>query len=136
MQCLAKPPELLALYDEAPPMFVSIRELFDVPDRHVLDISDVERTRAEDDEMATTAALTLHYVQSLRILAKPGHRVRIASFVNTGACLHSLLSSLALECPTVADRYRMWQARDHIGVAAGAVAAADVAEGGRYTHMQ
>ncbi len=134
--CLEKPAELVALYDESPPMFTAIRELFGVPEQHVLDLASVDRDWSDDERVATTAALALHYIQSLRLLAKPEVRVRITSIVNTSACLHSVLSDLANECGHFDGANRVWQARDRIAVAANAVAAAHVTAGGSETYMR
>ena len=134
--CLEKPAELVALYDETPPIFAAIRELFAVPDQPSLDVSSVERTADAGDDIAVTAVLALHYIQSLRLLAKPGVRVRIMTIVNTSACLHSVLYTLAGECGQQPGVNRIWQARDKIAVAASAIAAADLARGGGNTYMQ
>lgn len=134
--CLEKPSELVVLYDETPPMFQAVRELFGVPEQHLLDLSAVDREWTDDERVATTAALALHYIQSLRLLATPAVRVRIASIVNTSACLHSVLSDLANECGRFDGANRVWQVRDKIAVAANAVAAAHVAAGGDETFMR
>ena len=134
--CLEKPAELVALYDETPSMFTAIRDLFGVPDRHVLDVSSVEREWTDDERTAATAALALHYIQSLRLLAKPDVRVRVANVVNTSACLHSVLSDLANECGRLNGANQVWQIRDKIAVAANAVAAAHVSAGGGETFVQ
>lgn len=134
--CLEKPAELVALYDETPPIFAAIRKIFDVPDKPALDVSSVDRRSDADDEVAVTAVLALHYIQSLRYLAKPDVRVRIITIVNTGACLHSVLATLAGECLQSADANRIWEARDKIAVAASAVAAADLSHGGGNTYMR
>lgn len=134
--CLEKPAELVALYDETRPMFSSIRELFGVPDQHVLDLSSVDREWTDDERIAATAALALHYIQSLRLLARPDVRVRISSIVNTSACLHSALSDLANECGRFDGANRVWQIRDKIAMAANAVAAAHVKAGGGETYVR
>ncbi|MDT7745679.1 MAG: hypothetical protein QOE59_4757 [Actinomycetota bacterium] len=134
--CLEKPAELVELYEESLPMFTAIRELFGVPDQHVLDVSSVDREWSDEERVAATAALALHYIQSLRLLAKPDVRVRITSIVNTSACLHSVLSDLANECGRFTGANRVWQARDRIAVAANAVAAAHVTAGGGDTYMR
>ncbi len=134
--CLEKPAELVALYDETPPIFQAIRELFGVPDRPALDVSSVDRRTDGGDELAVTAVLALHYIQSLRYLAQPGVRVRIMTIVNTSACLHSVLSTLAGECGQGPGANRIQQARDKIGLAASAIAAADLSHGGDNIYMQ
>jgi hypothetical protein len=134
--CLEKPAELVALYDETPSMFAAIRDLFGVPDRHVLDVSSVEREWADDERTAATAALALHYIQSLRLLAKRDVRVRVRNIVNTSACLHSVLSDLANECGRFDGANRVWQIRDQIAVAANAVAAVHVTAGGGDTFVR
>ncbi|HEY2220666.1 hypothetical protein [Actinomycetospora sp.] len=134
--CLEKPDELVALYDEAPPMFAAIQEIFEVPGQHVLDVSSVDREWSDDERLAATAALALHYIQSLRLLARPDVRVRISSIVNTSACLHSVLSDLANECGRFDGANRVWQIRDKIAMAANAVAAAHVNAGGGETFVR
>ncbi|HEY2224861.1 hypothetical protein [Actinomycetospora sp.] len=134
--CLEKPAELVALYDETPPMFTAIRELFGVPDTPSLDVSSVDRRTDTGEDLGVTAVLALHYIQSLRYLAKPGVRARILTIVNTSACLHSVLSTLADGCGHRAEANRIWQARDRIAVAASAIAAADLSHGGGNTYMR
>ncbi|GAA4849977.1 hypothetical protein GCM10023201_47820 [Actinomycetospora corticicola] len=125
--CLAKPPELIALYDDATWMFEAVRDAFGVPARHTFDLSRVDRARSEDEDLTATAALALYYIQSLRVLAKPEVRVRITSIVNTTACLHQVLQSLeGQDCGTASQDDRMLRARERVGAAATAVTLAQV----------
>jgi hypothetical protein len=123
--CLAKPPELIALYDEAVWMFSAVRDAFGVPEQHVLDFSAVDRERTEDDDLAATAAIALYYIQSLRVLAKPRVRVRITSIVNTTACLHQVLQRLA-EQSDGQEESQVRRAREKVGAAATAVTMAEM----------
>jgi hypothetical protein len=125
--CLPKPPELLALYDDAVPMFAAIRTAFRVPDRYTLDVSTVDRARTDDEAVSANAALALYYIQSLRVLAKPDVRVRITSIVNTTACLHQVLQVLAGQCAGESEP-EVRQARVRVGAAGKAVTLAQMGD--------
>lgn len=133
--CLSKPEELLELYAESDELFLVVQHGFDVPRQHCLDLSSVDRDQTEATAATNVAALTMHYTQSLRLLAARGVRVRIANVVNTCACLHSTLSALADSCELPRLAGRLIESRDRIGVAAAAVAAVDIANGSGHKYM-
>ncbi len=74
MERIAKPPELLALFDVSAELFGTLQRWFDVPDQVALDLSDVDAAVAQMGDPVAIAALAMRKLQALRLLAQPGVR--------------------------------------------------------------
>jgi hypothetical protein len=130
--CLEKPSELLALLDPALEVFCLIRDQFQVPDQHRFDLTSED---GWSEDVATTAALTLHHVRRVRHQVTPGTKVEVTRVISTAAELHPMLTFLAKECPEVSTRSQLLQFREQLGIAVGAVIQAHIEGGGAYEHL-
>jgi len=74
MQVVAKPPELLALYDVTEELFVTLKGWFEVPDAVVLDLSVIDSAVREMADPVMIAALAMRKLQALHLLSTPGVR--------------------------------------------------------------
>lgn len=74
MERIAKPPELLALFDVSAELFATLQRWFDVPEQVALDLSDVDAAVAQMGDPVAIAALAMRKLQALRLLAQPGVR--------------------------------------------------------------
>jgi hypothetical protein len=71
---IAKPDELLALYDVATEMFAMLRSWFDVPPLVSLDLAEVDSAVSEMGDPVMIAALAMRKLQALHLLSTPGVR--------------------------------------------------------------
>ena len=74
MESIAKPPELLALFDVTAELFTTLQDWFDVPASVPLDLSDIDAAVAQLSDPVAIAALAMRKLQALRLLAQPGVR--------------------------------------------------------------
>lgn len=74
MDPVAKPDELLALFDVTAELFDTLKGWFAIPDEVPLDLSDVDAAVDKLADPVAIAALAMRKLQALRLLSQPGVR--------------------------------------------------------------
>jgi hypothetical protein len=74
VESVAKPAELLALYDVTEELFDTLKRWFSVPDRVPLDLSEIDSAVSQLGDPVAIAALAMRKLQALRLLSQPGVR--------------------------------------------------------------
>lgn len=71
---LAKPNELLAVYDVTERLFTTLKEWFGVSDGVVLNVTSVDSAVSEMGDPVMIAAMAMRKLQALRLISTPGVR--------------------------------------------------------------
>lgn len=74
MESVAKPAELLALYDVTAELFDTLKRWFSVPDQVSLDLTEIDSAVTQLGDPVAIAALAMRKLQALRLLSQPGVR--------------------------------------------------------------
>lgn len=122
-----KPAELRGLHGVAGDLFTVLRETFDIPHVHSLELYNVDGGNGRSggpcgwDDIQTVAAIAMVESQALRQAARDDCRVTSAEVIRIATVLHHAIARLTDDRPYGPGTPALLQTRDQISAAARAV---------------